>query len=189
MPRSLADRLWANVDKSGGPEACWPWTKYRNGQGYGMIGVADHKTERTHRVAWVVARGKIAPETPCVLHRCDNPPCCNPSHLRLGTHGQNMAEMKERGRTNAHLRRGDRNGSRKHPERRPRGDVHWTRTRPGDVPRGEDNAAAKLDEGKVREIRFRHAAGGTYRGLGREFGVTGTMVRAIVQRRAWTHVA
>ena len=52
---------------------------------------------RAHRVAWVLYRGKI-PRGKKVLHRCDNPPCCNPEHLFLGTQADNVADMVTKGR-------------------------------------------------------------------------------------------
>ncbi|WP_363267018.1 HNH endonuclease [Cellulomonas sp.] len=33
-----------------------------------------------------------------VRHRCDNPPCCNPEHLELGTQTQNVGDMVARAR-------------------------------------------------------------------------------------------
>ncbi len=50
-----------------------------------------------HRVAWVVWRGPI-PDGLWVLHTCDNPPCCNPAHLFLGTRADNIADMVAKGR-------------------------------------------------------------------------------------------
>jgi hypothetical protein len=49
------------------------------------------------RVAWELMNGVI-PDGYDVMHKCDNPPCCNPNHLKLGTHLQNMADMKEKKR-------------------------------------------------------------------------------------------
>lgn len=51
----------------------------------------------THRVAWESANGPI-PGGLRVLHRCDNPPCCNPAHLFLGTAAENADDMVQKGR-------------------------------------------------------------------------------------------
>jgi hypothetical protein len=58
---------------------------------YGTIGVG------THRLAWELANGPI-PDGMQVLHKCDNPRCCNPDHLFLGTQQVNMADMARKGR-------------------------------------------------------------------------------------------
>ena len=52
---------------------------------------------RAHRMAYEVAKGDI-PEGMHILHSCDNPKCCNPAHLRPGTHQENMDDMQARGR-------------------------------------------------------------------------------------------
>jgi hypothetical protein len=50
-----------------------------------------------HRAAWELTNGPI-PADQQVLHRCDNPACCNPAHLKLGTHFDNMQDRKRAGR-------------------------------------------------------------------------------------------
>lgn len=104
MTGSVADRLTRRVDHSGGPGACWPFTGYcRNGSdrgmefGHGRISV-DGRLHEAHRVAWSVAHGRPVPDGMLVLHHCDFPPCCNPAHLYLGTHTDNVRDRERRGR-------------------------------------------------------------------------------------------
>ena len=92
---SLAFRLkrgLAPMDENG----CIPWVKGRSPKGYGLIGINAVPT-LTHRLAWTLAHGPI-PDGLCVLHHCDNPPCCNLDHLWLGTKADNTADMMAKGR-------------------------------------------------------------------------------------------
>lgn len=93
----LAGQLYRNVDRSGGPDACWPWKRRIRRDGYGDIWARSIGEQLAHRVAWFVAHGPI-PDGLCVLHRCDNKPCCNPRHLFLGTQLDNMHDMIAKGR-------------------------------------------------------------------------------------------
>lgn len=79
----------------GAPDACWPWVG-GCAHGYGAFSV-EGQVYRAHRIAWVLARGPI-PAGLWVLHRCDNPPCCNPSHLFLGTGEDNIQDMNAKQR-------------------------------------------------------------------------------------------
>lgn len=91
-------RFWAKVDKSAGAEGCWPWTGARNWQDYGIFKLAGGTHgQSAHRYTWEVTNGRI-PDGLQVLHRCDNPPCCNPAHLWLGTNTDNVADKMAKGR-------------------------------------------------------------------------------------------
>jgi len=88
-----AARFEAHVDKSGD---CWKWTGPLSDGGYGKFSCGQVK-RRAHRVAYEMYVGPI-PDGMHVLHRCDNPPCVNPTHLFLGTHLDNMRDMEAKGR-------------------------------------------------------------------------------------------
>lgn len=98
MRKSEEERFWSKVDRSG--DGCWEWTaKSRTSFGYGVmrVGGTPGRLEGAHRLAWQYTNGPI-PDGLCVLHSCDNPPCCNPAHLRIGTKADNTRDKVERGR-------------------------------------------------------------------------------------------
>jgi len=88
------------IDKSG---ECWLWLGPTNEDGYGY-----HKRQRVHRVALAKKLGR--PLVAMALHSCRVPGCCNPDHLREGTHLDNMRDMADHGTHDGKNRRGE-----KHP--------------------------------------------------------------------------
>lgn len=94
---SFEERFWDRVNKSGGPKACWPWTGSRLKSTHGRV-YREGRLWVASRVAWELTKGPI-PEGMDVCHTCDFGACCNPSHLFLGTHTDNMQdkEVKRRG--------------------------------------------------------------------------------------------
>ena len=77
---------------------CWQWTAGVTSKGYGKI-KSHGRTCSVHRFSWdTFKREPIGPGL-MVLHRCDNKRCFNPDHLFLGTHHDNMRDMREKGRS------------------------------------------------------------------------------------------
>lgn len=74
---------------------CWEWNGSRNRWGYGQFNAGG--ATNAPRAAYMVANGSI-PDGLHVMHRCDNPPCVNPSHLVAGTRSDNMLDMARKGR-------------------------------------------------------------------------------------------
>ena len=101
------DRFWAAV-RRGANDECWEWLGAKRG-GYGCFRV-DGAVVQAHRFSHEIHVGPI-PAGMVVRHRCDNPPCCNPAHIVLGTQRDNVHDMFERRR--AVILRGEKNGSSK----------------------------------------------------------------------------
>ena len=166
-----------------GLECCWQWMAGKFPRGYGQFHIASYPYG-AHRIAFRIAKGEIG-DGLSIMHICDNPSCCNPSHLKTGTPAENNRDSANKGRTAS----GDKNASRLRPERVARGDRHGARLHPETVRRGESHGKAKMTEEKVREIRNKHAAGGiSKRALAREFRLTKGAIQFIIIRKNWAHV-
>jgi hypothetical protein len=98
--------VWKKVNRRG-PDECWPWlgplSIGKRGGGYGRLDVQNHEGVYAHRVAYIAANPDSisldCKDGVFVLHKCDNPACCNPKHLYLGDHAQNMSDKVVRGRS------------------------------------------------------------------------------------------
>lgn len=95
----LDDRQKANFFGMVSPEpntGCWLWSGYVNGDGYGKFNVRG-RIESAHRVSYREHRGEIPPGY-LALHKCDQPCCVNPDHLRIGTDAENADDKARRRR-------------------------------------------------------------------------------------------
>lgn len=101
-------KFWANVDVRGEDE-CWPWRGSTDPKGYGYF-YDGTRTTRAHRIALASKLGRRLAKGECGCHSCDNPPCCNPSHLWPGSTGDNIKDMfakrRDRNGRKAHCRQG-----------------------------------------------------------------------------------
>lgn len=139
--------------------ACIEWPKSRDGHGYGQSYALGRRNKRlAHRLAWEQAHGPI-PSGLVVMHLCDNPPCVNVEHLRLGTQADNMRDCSKKGRLSP-------------PPRR--------------YQLGEASSTAKLTREAVDEIRRRYAAGGVSQSaLGAQYGVCQAQIWRILRGLRW----
>lgn len=98
-------RFWAKVNKDGPimphmATPCWVWTAGKDGKGYGAFKLKG-KQLSSHRTSWIIANKSIFPDAFYACHRCDNPVCCRPDHLFLGTAGDNARDRSSKGRSNS----------------------------------------------------------------------------------------
>ena len=108
MGTVYSERFWDKV-AIGEPHECWEWQAGKDAQRYGRINIDKHNL-KAHRVAWLLTFGTI-PNGLCCCHHCDNPGCCNPYHLFLGTIADNNADCVGKNRRGHHTKnRGSNNG-------------------------------------------------------------------------------
>ena len=99
--RRLLVRVLSDCAPPAHADDCLEWIGPANKKGYGRVKV-DGRLASPHRVAayaaGVVKRIWEPGRKECVLHRCDNPRCCNPKHLWPGTLSDNMQDCAAKGR-------------------------------------------------------------------------------------------
>ena len=157
----IEDRIFGNTTKNS-VSGCWEWNKARDPRGYGATWV-DGRKDGAHRVAWALVNGPI-PEGLCVLHHCDNPPCCNPVHLFLGTKRDNAADKVSKGRQPVGIA------------------VTTSKLTEEDV--AEIRSTYRPSQGGFHAGKSPFSS----RGLGRKFGVSYRLVLELVHGRAWRHL-
>lgn len=88
--RSRAPFFWQKVDV-GAASACWAYVGNSITHGYGRFDAI-----LAHRFAWMAFHAEVPADGVVVRHRCDNPPCVNPSHLQVGSQLENMQDAVAR---------------------------------------------------------------------------------------------
>ena len=97
--RSAIDRYLPKVappDENG----CQIWLGAIDKRGYGRFQVGTWRNKHTvfaHRFAYETFVGPLT-ASDVVMHTCDNPPCQTPSHLRSGSHADNVADKVSKDR-------------------------------------------------------------------------------------------
>ncbi len=159
--------FWSKVDKTLGPAHCWPWIGAKNKRGYGVTSI-NWKQVTAHRLAFFYNSGQSI-DGLCVCHRCDNPPCCNPEHLFLGTNADNTRDRDEKGRQS-------------------HGESHSQAVLPN-RPRGESHYEAKITEAQVIEIRRCYVeTNETLQSMADRFGLSYHALEKVATGQTWKHL-
>ena len=146
--RPLAERFWEKCEPEPNSN-CWLWIGARNADGYGLIGrFRQRGSSLAHRVSYELHGG--TPGELRVLHRCDTPPCVNPTHLFLGTQRDNVWDSVQKGRARGGRLVGERNGR------------------------------AKLTMAAIEELRAYRVQGESYERLALRVGVCRTQARQAI---------
>lgn len=159
-------KFWSKIAK-GNPDECWPWQGwYRHT--YGSISFKG-KPQYSHVLALWLTTG-VWPSGLHTCHSCDNPACCNPAHLFLGTDQDNSDDKCRKGRV-------------------PHGESHYLRRCPEKVLRGSKAPHARLTEGDVRTIKALYAAGHLQKDLADQFGLCQQSISDLLRGKTWKHVS
>lgn len=146
-----AEEFWSLVDTTD-VDGCWPWLGPVNGE-RGRI-AWDGRQQYAYRIAWELTTGEPVPAELRACHSCDNPICVRPSHIFLGTDGDNLRDAASKGRLHG----------------------------PGF--RGEAHPRSKGSDADVQRALDMYAAGGmTQAAIADELGVTQTCVSLWVRQR------
>lgn len=132
---------------------CWEWTGYKDSNGYGRFSGGNY----VHRAIYEMYFGEI-PKEMSICHTCDNPSCCNPQHLFLGTHKDNMHDRDKKGR--GKLKKG---------------------MMPNDLMK---NRILALDQAKLMRIEYK-TTDVSISHLARKYGVSYTIAHRIIRNKSY----
>lgn len=153
-------RFWKRVLR-GDRNECWPWVGPTDKDGYGAYAITPGQNQkRVHRISYEFHFGKI-PSGMLVCHECDNPPCCNPSHLFLSDCSGNMKDKINKGRG------------------------RWLI---GSLSPTSKLTESQIRQIKQRYVRGWKDRANNQTALAREFGVDQAQISRIVNDNAWLHV-
>lgn len=154
MRKNNAQDFWGKIDIENSIKVCWEWKGKRGTKEYAETRWHG-KSIRCHRKAYELWYGDI-PEGMLVCHKCDNPPCCNPYHLFLGTHQDNVDDRERKGRN-------------KMPHSK-----------------GEEHGIHKLTESQVLEIvKLYYRGNYSYYSLADKYNVSFSNIRKIITGQTW----
>lgn len=154
----LPIRFWVKTELT---DTCWIWLGAKYDGNYGCF-YWQHRNRRPHRLVWSILFGEMPPDM-MVCHKCDNPPCFNPSHLFLGTNADNQADANRKGR-------------------------HGWRTHPLTRKQGEEVCNAGFTNSQVREIKIELANGASIKEVARRHGIAEYTIRRIKRGENWAHI-
>jgi len=199
LNKTYIDRFWSRVNIDT-PDKCWNWKpKSHFNYGYGAFCIQVEKGKfkqlKAHRVAYFL-HYKINPINKCICHSCDNPACCNPNHLFMGTLADNNKD-----RTNKYRQSCGKKHSyimkkrifipylKLHPEKAARGKRNGRYTHPEKTARGEKSGNSKLTDEKVIAIRNKFKEGNhSKRTIAKMFNISQSQGIKIINRQSWIHI-
>lgn len=140
---------------------CWEWVNSIETNRYGKCG-GGYPDQLAHRASFILFKGNI-PDGMYVCHHCDNPPCINPDHLFLGDAKSNALDASKKGRL-------------------------VCLNNKSKASRGELNGNCKLNDDKVKYIRFICDLGFRKSEVASFFDVSLGQIKLISGRKSWTHI-
>jgi hypothetical protein len=129
----------------------------RNKKGYGQS--ANPIEIFAHRFAWHIHHGPI-PEGMIVMHLCDTPPCCEITHLKLGTSMDNTKDMIAKGRQQDY----------------------------SNMPKGEKSPTSKIKEEDAQKVAQLISEGLTTPQISHQLNISNHIINDIRCRKTWTHL-
>lgn len=151
-------RFLKQISKSRNPDNCWKWKGALDINGYGRFS-RGYKHIPAHRASWLILMGEIS-DGMNVLHKCDNPPCTNPSHLYLGTDKDNARDRVERNRYRKINKK----------------------------VRGTRNHRARITQMTAIKIKRRLAKNKTINEIAKELNVTRPTIENIKHKKSWAYL-